>query len=572
MKAIDSFKAQQGALIAEIGEGNAHMIWALGMLTDASDLFGLASRALTDGGNDKKIDFLEIDSENKKIILGQGYYAQKDTDKASANKASDLNTAGAWLISGDVENEPTLNEKVRGAIRAAREKIDKGEIDTIEIVYIHNIQESMNVDVELTTCASQLEKALLGKGIVVTGFEFGLLEQERLFVEKETHIFVKDEISIGMPHFHEQGPDWDAQVFTVNGDWLRELFVKYGDQLFSANYRGFLGHGKKRNKINRAIMTTAEKKQGDFWAFNNGVTILTHEIVAADPGKKLRGISVINGAQTTGALGSVDKNVSLSDVKVLCRAVICKDPEKAREIVKYNNTQNEITSWDQYANDVEQGNLVEQFAKLGAYRYSLKRGFDSTDSDLGIEMLAQPSLAFQGFFADANRGKNAVFDSPELYRRAFQGRNAKKLLLAYCFSRAIDHRRITLTQKIERTRKEESQLALFGYLSFKNFLLAVIGATLEAHLGKAVNLSEAAFSTEAAKQGLDYLTILCAPVVNSTLIWTEVALKGPANAEKIKDEKAFAEVADSVSAAIDANYETTGTARDAELVKSIYRE
>jgi len=43
----------------------------------------------------------------------------------------------------------------------------------------------------------------------------------------------------------------------------------------------------------------------NFWVYNNGVTILTHKIDREQEGKLIiHGCSVINGAQTTGALGT----------------------------------------------------------------------------------------------------------------------------------------------------------------------------------------------------------------------------------------------------------------------------
>lgn len=43
--------------IEKYGIGNAHLLWALGLYLDESDFDKLASDGLTDGGNDKKIDF-----------------------------------------------------------------------------------------------------------------------------------------------------------------------------------------------------------------------------------------------------------------------------------------------------------------------------------------------------------------------------------------------------------------------------------------------------------------------------------------------------------------------------------
>ncbi|MCK4188569.1 AIPR family protein, partial [Klebsiella pneumoniae] len=69
-----------------------------------------------------------------------------------------------------------------------------------------------------------------------------------------------------------QGDGWTSHVGFANGAWLNELFRKHGAELFSANYRGFMGLSKRR-KINSAIRSTAETNPKDFFVFNNGVSI-----------------------------------------------------------------------------------------------------------------------------------------------------------------------------------------------------------------------------------------------------------------------------------------------------------
>lgn len=98
MAYIDAFRTNQ-SLIEKIGESNAHLVWTLAMLLQEPDLEYFASAALTDGSDDKKIDLLYIDRDEGKIILAQGYFNNKKRDSAPANKASDLNTAAAWLLS-----------------------------------------------------------------------------------------------------------------------------------------------------------------------------------------------------------------------------------------------------------------------------------------------------------------------------------------------------------------------------------------------------------------------------------------------------------------------------------------
>jgi len=81
----------------------------------------------------------------------------------------------------------------------------------------------------------------------------------------------------------------------------------------------------------------------------------------------------------------------------MCRVIECTDPETINHIVKYNNTQNEITTWDQYSNDPQQNRLYAEFCELG-HVYVRKRGFRPKGDQVGIEEVAQPLLAFHGKF------------------------------------------------------------------------------------------------------------------------------------------------------------------------------
>lgn len=105
MNYIEKFKAEI-ELKNKFGEGNAYLCWVMALYLDRNDVVGLATDDLTDGKNDKKIDFVDLDIGNGKITLAQGYYSQKDRDEAPANKASDMNTAIAWLLSGNIYEIP----------------------------------------------------------------------------------------------------------------------------------------------------------------------------------------------------------------------------------------------------------------------------------------------------------------------------------------------------------------------------------------------------------------------------------------------------------------------------------
>lgn len=544
MAYINALKAN-ASLVNAIGEGNAHLVWAMAMYLEEPDVESLASEALTDGPDDKKIDFIYLDRDGKRILFAQGFYGGGVKDSAPANKASDLNTAAAWLISGDVNKVPLQLKPVFEECRIA---IADGDIEVIELIYVHNFPESVNVAKELQTASQHLQKALGDASITVASRELGSSAIEYLFATQESHIQVKDEILCpAKAEFSESGPNWEACVMSVPGIWLHSLYHKYGDALFSANYRGFLGI-TRRKRINTGIRQSAETKPKDFWVFNNGVTLLTLGRKAGKDDTKITGISIINGAQTTGSIGSVDLSKNdLKDVRVLCRVIQCTDPETINEIVKYNNTQNEITTWDQYSKDPDQNRIADEFAQLG-HAYVRKRGFRAKGDQIGIEEVAQPLLAFHGRYQDASRGKNQIFDRKPLYQNAFEGKKARHILFVHTLSRAIDERRIELKMKSIQKKiisMEEEQLALLRNLRFKQFFIAVIARTLEPILGQKIDLQAVGFLPDAAHIKANSLLALVArwtPIVEAELAFAATRVNSAEFAVRASEEEYLDEV------------------------------
>lgn len=517
----------KNTLLKDKYKDNAYMLWVLGLYLDEPDLDALAGRSLTDGGNDKCLDFIEIDKTGQKIIIAQGYFSDKPADKAPSKKAADLTIAASWLVHGE-DSAKTLSEKVKIRALECREALEAEEIEQIELLYIHNRPESINTQEEIETCEKTAQVLFDCYEVPVSCKELGLTQIESIYRERSSQILIKDQIKIDGSHQGSHStPDWDAYIYTVKGSWLRDLFKTYDERLFSANYRGFLGISK-RKKINSAIKSTAERQPSDFWVFNNGVTLLTNGISKTNQEYFLSGASIINGAQTTGSLGSTGATSDLQNVQVMCRVVICKNPAKIEEIVKYNNTQNKITTWDQYANDEVQALLKRQFDALGI-EYSMKRGFDSLESTIGIEKSAQPVLAFNGHYADANRGKNSIFERPEIYKKAFHEKSAAHILLAYCFARSIDEIKLSLENKQTKTDNETKQLFYFNYFSFRYFLLACIGASLQQFIGKS-------FSPNSAKINKDHISNDIPKIVESLGKITRQVLRATARAleEKYK--------------------------------------
>ena len=571
MNHLNAFKANK-ALIEKYGIGNAHLIWVMGLYLDYPDIEELGSECLTDQGNDKKIDFIKLDLDNKKIVFAQGYYSDRKVDSAPANKASDLNTASAWLISGDTKDVPSPLKEI---IESCRLAIDNGDIEQIDLLYVHNLSESVPVLKELKTVAEHLTKILpKDKGILVVAKELGLKETEDLFNEQSSHIVITEELECPSElRFEENGDDWSSGILSIPGNWLREQFLKYGDKLFSANYRGFLGISK-RKKINLGIKNTAEKEPSNFWAYNNGITILTFDFTPTkSKTTKLTGLSIINGAQTTGSLGSLESTTDLSKVLVLARVIKCSNPGTIDNIIKFNNTQNKITTWDKFSNDSIQKAIFDEFKNFGR-NYNLKRGFSANMGEVGIENVAQALIALVGNYLEANRGKNGVFESDSLYKAAFEHTKARHILFAYCLIRAIDERRFELrTKKGNKTiiTIEEKQLLLLKNLRFKYFFVAVFGKCLESILGQKVLIKQVGFTPVASKaqnKSINDLIVEILPVVNIVLTFVTTTINGKEFYEILEEENPVERISTQVGSILYATL-TASTNPAIEIFKSI---
>lgn len=465
--------------IDEFGINNVFCALSMSLYMDEPLTREFISNYITDDNNDKKVDFLAImhDEDNlKRIYLVQSTFSEKENrDSAKANKASDLNTAISWLFSGKKE---LLPNKLKPLMEECTECLQKGEVSEFHVIYNHNLPESIAVTNELNTIQKDLQDRLSAYITKVFTKELGKNSLLKLFEKKNSGIKIFDVIKFPFNFFAKQSGDgWEAELSVVDGVWLNDLFKKYGDDLFSANYRVFLG-ANARKKINNVIKSSAENSPKDFWAYNNGITILTNLINKEQ--KTLTGISIINGAQTTGCIGTLEKTDNLHNVKVLCKIISCNDSEKASNIIRYTNTQNAITTWDKYSNDQDQKEIQKQLEMFNI-SYSLKRGADNNLSDISIETIAQPLLAFRGNFSGAYDGKNNIFNKKDLYNETFYLAKGRHLVLINAISQCFDTYKVDIKRNLPETATEKQQelYNLVSEIGFKSFYMYMFGELIE---------------------------------------------------------------------------------------------
>lgn len=480
---------------------NSLMLYALQLRFDISDIVSVASDALTDGGDDKKCDLIYVNSDTGVAVIAQGYMRQspQEGDSAPSNKASDLNTAATWVFAQNPDDVP---EQIREQVRSLQSAIEENAISVIYFWYVHNLNEGNNTLIKKELSAMQISARTLLKSLFpqseaeVVSLEVGNETIEKWYNSASKQITITDTIAVDTPRvgFELRGAKWRAYITAVASKWLKQQYDTYADDLFSGNPRTYLGSGKKKNKINLGIMETISQQPDNFWAYNNGITALVnnYSIIEDDTGKDLSisGITIINGAQTTGAISNVNE---LKGAWIPIRFIVCNDVAIIDDIISNNNKQNEILPADLRSNDKTQNRLRVEFEPYTKLYYSGGRRGNNRPSRskeiLDPYIVAQSLLAFHGDCVTAYNSKNDLWSNDKLYSSIFpENLTAKHIIFTYSLSRAIDSYKLELQQKGEsRMEIEDKQHKFLGKRGSKMLLLYTIAKCMEGVIGKKIN-------------------------------------------------------------------------------------
>jgi len=525
---------------------NSLTLFALQLRFGIEDIWSVGVNSITEGSDDKKADLIYIDSEKGFVVIAQSHLSQKEKESAPANKASDLNTAVSWLINTPLDNLPpglkTHAEELRRALK-------NNDISMIYIWYVHNLPESVNVDKELKTVehtARTALESLLGKNTIsVHALEVGQSCLEAWYISLQTPILINDELKIEIPGgFEVKKSDWNAYLTVIPARWLYVCFKKYGTRLFSANIREYLGSRDTDKNINKGIQKTASTDPSHFLVFNNGITALVNSY-KEEKGEKthviIKGISIVNGAQTTGSIGT-SKAPPAEDALVQIRFIMCNNVGTVQDIVKYNNSQNKITAPDFRSNDLVQRRLVEEFKDLDIEYLSRRGGQEDLirrpQNALPSIALGQVLAAFHGDPDSAYNKKTYIWEDDQLYGRLFNERTtAKHSFFAYTLFKAVERKKLELINKKDENKIkqiEEAQLAFFRNRGSTILFATAISRCLETFLDQRIsNKFDIKFKN---KRTIEEATDIWYPLIQIASSFTDPLLKGLSDGIKNKDK------------------------------------
>ncbi len=502
--------------LAEYGD-NSLGLFALALRFGIEDLTTVAAESITDGNDDKKCDIIYIDRDNGIAVIAQCYKSARPKFSAPSNKASDLNTAAAWLLQRPIKDLP---ERIKSSAEELREALKAKQINEINFWYVHNLAESDNVKNEIDTVMHTAQSILSNHfpdcQAKIHGLEIGKKKFEEWYNDTLSPILVSDEFEIVISSgFEVEGPEWKAFVTTVPARFLRRTYRTHKTKIFSANIRDYLGSRSSDSNINNGIKKSAESDPDNFWVFNNGVTILVHEFEEKQKGKKrilaIRGMSIVNGAQTTGAIGSLTKYPA-DTTAVLARFVKTENTDLVRNIIQFNNSQNKVTASDFRSTDSIQKRIKEEMREFpcaeyeggrrGGYGDAIKR----RPNLLPSYTVGQALAAFHGDAVTAYNQKSEIWVNDRLYAKYFNDdTTAAHIICAYSLLRAVEALKLDLVSRAKAggdiTDIEKDVLDFFRKRGSIYLFVAAVSSCIEVFLGRKVpNLFSLEFKEKASPE------------------------------------------------------------------------
>ena len=338
----------------------------------------------------------------------------------------------------------------------------------------------------ITAIARAMTSSYEQRNLNITCHLYDFSGLKEYFVTSQTlEQTIPDVVEIDLPRdrFFEKLDPHPTVVAVVKGNALRNLARQHREALYAWNIRGYLGN----RGINKAIANTAEKRPGDFFYFNNGVSAICTSYTLEDNHLTATQFQIINGAQTVSSIRNTKED---GDLEILFRVTKTLDVKTEKgfnqDIIQYNNSQNQIKLSDFRSNDqiqlfLEQA-LKERKASgpLKKLRYVRKRmvGRRGGGISVRLEVFAKIRYAFLYEPTPVHAVPNSLWSlgaSGGVYEKAFgvDGKLEPKwsqetldeALLAYAFYEHVDG-------EATKLGKEDPDLKFLKRLRFHGTALA----------------------------------------------------------------------------------------------------
>ena len=361
---------------------------ALAIVMSCGIDYDLAAQSITDGYHDMGIDAVYNDTSQKKLFLVQSKW-RKDGIGGITQEEGNVFAEGVRRI---------LNYDLSGCnakLVAKKQSIDAAIRDMdyqIEIVYCHTGNQS------ISNYASRPINELLKQVNEDDSTELLIFSEKKLqdiydylANGQSSDNIVLDDVLLS--NWGTAEAPFRAYYGTLPASAVGEWYYQYGNRLFAKNIRYYKGS----TEVNQGMKDVLKSAPDKFFYYNNGIKLLCKRITkkaaystSRDIGLfVLKGVSLVNGAQTTGAIGTVftETPEALDSARVFVQMIELGDAseEQAIQITKLSNTQNRIDSKDFASLDPNQERLRMELS-LGGIQYLYKSGAKIEEPDKQISL------------------------------------------------------------------------------------------------------------------------------------------------------------------------------------------
>lgn len=429
-----------------------------------------AAELLTEGANDAGVDAIHISDPNHyefTVTIFQAKYRRKLTSEAHFPETALVRVIGSIRSIFDPSREMTLNEALKPKVAEIRSLMSEGYIPFIKCVCLSN-GESWN---------KQGQEQIDNTGFSSDQVSFEHFNHDSIVKDLRSAKSISDTIRFTGKGIVENFNFKRVLIGKVSVNEVASLMNRHGNALLERNVRQYLG--LKKSRINESIKETLlSDKQGNFYFFNNGITMVCDKfshnaMVDRDWIVNVEDIQIINGGQTCRTIQETIENhlnSSFSEGFVLVRLYELSgdaQDELLHDITIATNSQNPVDLRDLRANEEIQKNLELSVTELG-YRYIRKR------EETNMLMDAIPStVAAEAIYSIWKQKPHVTkFRKNELFGRfyhdVFEGINGAQLVMAVLIYRYCD-----------RLRKQPELVQNYPHLPYSTYFLSML-------LGKAL--------------------------------------------------------------------------------------
>lgn len=379
-----------------------------------------AVAASIDGGLDHGIDSVFISADNT-LWLVQSKYHASGSGEPNLGDVSKFRDGVEDLLHGKLER---FNDALQARADAITNALDN-EACRIKVVLVYT---GTAVSDDRRHIFGTLERAFNGTN---PGFlqcsTFGLAALHELHLEGNAPEPIETVIELH-GYGYSQAP-YRAFYGRLSANSLAQLYRQHGDYLVERNIRRYKGS----TTVNEGLSGTLRQEAEHFFYLNNGVTFLCNSIREVPPLDSLRqlgrlrvsGLSIINGAQTVGAIAREEPAHYDAHPAEVMATFICLEnapDDFGDKVTLSRNRQNAVDLEDFAALDERQG-VWRQTLALQGIDYLIKHGDDdpALSSQVFSVREAAPALAcalpgndWPDFVVAAKNDRKRLFGQPGL--------------------------------------------------------------------------------------------------------------------------------------------------------------